>query len=135
MPKTSNNKNSYLLFLAVVASLFLIFILFNSFIYYQKQGGGRPQSIERYQGQLTGEYVCLPHRDTSGPTTLECAFGLMTDSGEYYAVDFGVENTEFSEFVAGERVTLDGIITPIEMLSTDQWQKYNIQGIISVRPN
>ena len=40
------------------------------------------------QVSLTGIYLCLPHRDTSGPQTMECALGMQTDDGAYYALDF-----------------------------------------------
>ncbi|RJR15016.1 hypothetical protein C4579_03030 [Candidatus Microgenomates bacterium] len=119
-------------------SVVLIFVLitvfgffaFNNFIYQQKQGNG--ESVAPYEATLTGVYVCLPHRDTSGPQTLECAYGLKTQVGEYYALDFG-ENVPLSNFVSGESVTLSGIITPIEYISSDYWQKYAIAGIFSVK--
>lgn len=124
------NKNFFLVLIGSVVLILIGFTIFNNYIYQEKQE--EPQNIDRYQGTLTGEYVCLPHRDTSGPTTLECAFGLLTDSGEYYAVGMGVDNTGVPEFIAGQRVTLTGVITPVEMLSTDYWQKYIVSGIISV---
>lgn len=34
----------------------------------------------------TGTVVCLPHKNTDGPQTLECATGLKTDEGKYYAL-------------------------------------------------
>ncbi|OGM28904.1 hypothetical protein A2801_03010 [Candidatus Woesebacteria bacterium RIFCSPHIGHO2_01_FULL_41_10] len=84
-----------------------------------------------YQTTLSGEYVCLPHKDTSGPQTMECAFGIKTPDGTHYAVDFG-ENGDLTQFVAGESVTLSGLVTPIEYISTDHWQIYDIVGIFSV---
>ena len=33
-----------------------------------------------------GTFVCLPHRNTGGPMTLECAFGLKDDEDNYYAL-------------------------------------------------
>lgn len=79
-----------------------------------------------------GTYTCLPHRDTSGPQTMECAFGLRADSGEHYALDMGLmSSTAWMEMPTGARVRVSGVMTPIEMLSTDQWQKYDIVGIIS----
>lgn len=33
-----------------------------------------------------GTFICLPHWDTTGPQTLECAFGLLDDSLNYYAL-------------------------------------------------
>ncbi len=39
-------------------------------------------------GDITaqGMITCLPHRDTSGPQTLECAYGLEDIEGRYYAL-------------------------------------------------
>lgn len=113
----------------LVVALLFAFLAINQFIYQQKQGNGLP--VEPYQATLTGEFSCLPHNDTSGPVTLECAFGIKTESGEYYALDFG-ENESADQFRAGETATLTGTITPIENLSTDYWQKYDIVGIFSV---
>lgn len=105
------------------------FFAFNQYIYNQKQGSGEP--VVPYEGTLSGTYVCLPHKDTTGPQTLECAFGLKTQTGEYYALDFGQGDP--TQFMGGQEVTLTGTITPIEMLSSDQWQKYDVVGILSVK--
>lgn len=35
---------------------------------------------------IKGEMLCLPHKDTSGPQTMECAFGLKDEKGKYYAI-------------------------------------------------
>lgn len=116
--------------LAVVFSLVLAgwFFVINNYIYNQKQGDIR--NIAPYKGTLTGEYVCLPHKNTKGPQTLECAFGLKTDSGEYYALDFNLTSQKIPNFKTGERYSVTGTITPVELLSSEQ--KYNIQGIITV---
>jgi hypothetical protein len=34
--------------------------------------------------QLTGTLVCLPHKNTDGPQTMECLTGLRTNDGTYY---------------------------------------------------
>lgn len=36
---------------------------------------------------LKGQIVCLPHKNTEGPQTMECAFGLKTEQGAYYALE------------------------------------------------
>lgn len=105
------------------------FFSFNAYIYNQKQA---ENPIERYRGTLSGEFLCLPHVDTAGPQTDECAFGLKTDAGEYYAVDFALMSQMAPEITPGERFTASGMITPIEMLSTDHWRKYQVVGIFSV---
>ena len=35
---------------------------------------------------IEGTMVCLPHKNTDGPQTLECAYGLLDDSGRYFAL-------------------------------------------------
>lgn len=118
--------------LIIIVTLAVIvggFFALNSYIYNEKQEGGE---IENYRGTLTGEVVCLPHRDTSGPQTMECAFGMRTDAGEHYALDLVLMSQEHPPLNTGERITANGLITPLELLSTDHWQKYDIEGIFSV---
>ena len=106
------------------------FYAVNAYIYAEKQGD--PADIRSYRGTLTGEVVCLPHKDTSGPQTRECAIGMMTDVGEHYALDFHMMSQEHPGVDSGDRFTANGLITPIEMLSSDHWQKYDVEGIFSV---
>lgn len=80
---------------------------------------------------LTGEVICLPHKDTSGPHTLECAFGLRTTDGLNFALDYGADYEKIPQ--TGETVTVTGHVTPVQALSTLHWQKYDIVGIISVQ--
>lgn len=81
---------------------------------------------------ISGTYTCLPHLNTRGPQTMECAFGIKTDQGDYYAVNFGQSAESMDLFQSGARVTLEGFIVIKEALSTDQWQKYNMKGIFTV---
>ncbi len=75
------------------------------------------------QTTLTGESVCLPHKDTSGPQTLECAFGLRTDDNRHYALEFS-DNTINIAF--GKRVEVTGTLTtPVD-------SNYDIVGSIKV---
>ncbi len=106
------------------------FYAYNAYIYHEKQGDGN--DIVSYRGTLTGTHVCLPHADTSGPQTMECAIGMKTDTGEYYALDFSLMSQNNPNLQSGDRFTANGLITPVEMLSSDHWQKYAIEGIFSV---
>lgn len=81
---------------------------------------------------LSGTYICLPHLDTSGPQTEECAFGLKTDDGVYYAVNFGQSAGAMEQFQSGAHITAEGFIVLKEALSTDQWAKYNMKGIFTI---
>ena len=123
-------KSVWFLGIFFIASLFIALFALNSFIYQQKQGDTVP--VEPYRGTLSGEYICLPHKNTNGPQTLECALGIKTEAGEYYAVDFNLMSQDYPDVKMGSVITANGVITPIENLSTDTWEKYPIEGIFSV---
>lgn len=121
-----------LLLLVIIGILVIVgFYGINAYIYHEKQGDGN--DVTSYRGTLTGTQVCLPHRDTSGPHTMECALGMKTDTGEYYALDFGTLSQGLPpDLQMDERFSATGLITPVEMLSSDHWKIYDIQGIMSV---
>lgn len=122
-------------FLVVLVLAVVGFYVFNSYIYNEKQGEPQLNQQENFEPQrmtLSGKFVCLPHRDTSGPQTLECAHGLLANNGMYYALDFNLMSQTQPNFVAGQEITAGGVFTPIERLSTDHWSKYNMVGIFSV---
>lgn len=35
---------------------------------------------------ISGTMICLPHKNTNGPQTLECAMGMKADNGKNYAL-------------------------------------------------
>lgn len=98
----------------------------------KKNGVMAPVSTDPYHGTLSGIQTCLPHKNTDGPQTLECAFGLKTDAGDYYALDFSMMSEPNPDIQSGKRFTANGLITPIENLSSDHWKIYNVKGIFSV---
>ncbi len=81
---------------------------------------------------LSGTYVCLPRLDQSGPQTDECTFGLKTDDGVYYAVNFGASGTAMEQFMSGKHITAGGFVVIKEALSSDQWAKYDMKGIFTI---
>lgn len=81
---------------------------------------------------LSGNYVCLPHINPEGPQTMECAFGLKTDDGVYYAVNFGSSSDSFSKFKSGSHITAEGFVVIKEALSSSEWAKYNMKGIFTI---
>ncbi len=78
---------------------------------------------------VTGRFTCLPHKNTDGPQTLECAAGLAADDGENYALDLSA--VTYPADVTNARVT--GYFTPVEALSSNQWWRYDMRGIIMVQ--
>lgn len=94
-----------------------------------------PEAMISRRVTLTGKQVCLPHRDTTGPQTLECAIGMQTTDGKYYGLDFALMSQIPPTIQNGNTFTASGLLTPVEMLSADHWQKYNMEGIFSVTDN
>lgn len=81
----------------------------------------------------TGTFICLPHKNTSGPQTMECAFGLKTSDGANFALDLSSVNPQPVDLpVNGEKFSVIGTVVPIEAISSTNWGNYDIQGIIKV---
>jgi hypothetical protein len=83
---------------------------------------------------IDGTYVCLPHKNTAGPQTMECAFGLRAEDGTHYALDLTIlrESDAIPGLITEEPVRIEGTFVPVEHLRTGQWSRYHIQGIIRV---
>lgn len=82
---------------------------------------------------VVGKRICLSHKDTTGPQTLECALGIKGDDGKTYALDMSklTSTTSISIANTANRLRIEGVFTPVEMLNTDAWQKYDMSGILS----
>lgn len=79
---------------------------------------------------IIGYWECLPHKDRSGPQTMECAFGIAVDQSDgHYAVNTALMSRYPVDFSIGTKVKVTGIVTPANQLSSIQ--KYDIDGIIS----
>ncbi len=72
-----------------------------------------------------GTLVCLPHRDTSGPQTLECAYGLEA-SGNHYGLK-GLSDDALETYQTGSSISVTGIFT-----KADGREKYDIVGTIDI---
>lgn len=78
--------------------------------------------------RIKGEIVCLPHKDTEGPQTLECAYGLKSrEDGKYYALGYSDPDAlHMTSLPTGEVVVIEG------NLSEQPDSKYDIVGAIEV---
>jgi hypothetical protein len=78
--------------------------------------------------RVKGEVVCLPHKDTDGPQTLECAYGLKSTDGKYYALrDSDPEYKNLSLLPTGEVAVVSGT------LFEDPGSKYDTVGVIEIQ--
>lgn len=74
---------------------------------------------------LTGELICLPHKQTDGPQTLECAFGLKSENGDNYAIS-DPQMKFVTAMTNGQKYRVTGLFLP----ETDS--KYDIVGTIEL---
>jgi hypothetical protein len=84
------------------------------------------ESADMRQTKIEGQIDCLPHRDTSGGITLECAIGLQGKDGMYYGLQLNQQDVNSGKIILGQKVVITGIFTP------SQDSKYNIIGTIEV---
>ncbi len=77
---------------------------------------------------LKGQLVCLPHRDQSGPQTMECAYGFRDESGTYYALQ---DTSSDYSLLMGVPMSEDVEIEGIYRLSESD--KYQQNGTIELR--
>ncbi|MDD4444068.1 MAG: hypothetical protein PHP81_03280, partial [Patescibacteria group bacterium] len=76
---------------------------------------------------MRGVFTCLPHRDTSGPVTLECAYGFQAEDGNYYALKDENRDKGLFDLSIGEEVEIRGLFIP------EKSEKYNSQGVIEIQ--
>lgn len=81
---------------------------------------------------IKGEYICLPKKDIDGPVTLECALGIKSDEGKFYALDLNVLQTSIGVLETGSLIQVEGNLVPLEQISSANWHIYDIEGIIWV---
>ena len=76
---------------------------------------------------VKGKVLCLPHKNTSGPQTMECAYGLQGIDGKYYALsDTDPTYANLSKLPMNENVVISGTFTPKEN------DKYPTVGILTI---
>lgn len=99
--------------------IFVLIIVILVAIALWSRAGVTPQS-----GTISvqGQVVCLPHKNLSGPQTLECAIGLRDGFGNYY----GLRNTNPPIHDTNIKIEVAGNLAP------ETSSNYNIVGTIEV---
>ncbi len=89
-----------------------------------------PTDDMELQGEvkMTGQPACLPYPDDGQMHTLECNYGLKVGD-KYYALDLGSFTVDFE---SQDSLSIEGTFVPLDALSSEQWQKYDIEGVVSV---
>ena len=120
-------RRYFLIFSAIFA---LIVFVVAVVIFVATKGRGTPtDTAVPPEGaiNLQGTFVCLPHKDTSGPQTEECAYGLQDDSGRYFALNDSVNNYKnLTQYPMNTEVDVKGTFTAREA------SNYPTVGVIDV---
>lgn len=130
-----NNRGNALVWLLVLVALAIVaFFVFRAKRPASEVMDGQSLGASAEATVIEGEVVCLPHRDTTGPTTLECAYGVKTDEGNYYGLDGSQLPTEKQGgYETGKRVSFEGALLTPEQMPESFWNTYNIVGILQVQ--
>jgi hypothetical protein len=100
------------------AILIIIIIALGAWIFLHstKSPAGTPPA-----GPVTidGQMTCLPHRDMNAPHTLECAYGLESTDGKYFALTEDSPTSTISQFQTGTLVEVQGTFAPGEDTTYD----------------
>lgn len=117
----------------IIGALTLIFVG-NVLVFTSSSNRSTTQSASSVRASVTlsGTYVCLPYLDKLKIVTEECVFGLLTDDGEYYIVNFDQSAAAKEGFDKRAHITAKGFITLKEALNTDRWASYDMKGIFTV---
>lgn len=81
---------------------------------------------ENSQFNAIGSIVCLPHKNTSGPQTMECAIGLKTDEGIHYGLNTNADFSLAAVTGTDKKVSVNGT------LKTTDDTLYDIVGTVHV---
>ncbi len=77
---------------------------------------------------IEGTIVCLPHKNIQGPQTLECAYGLKADSGEYY----GLRGLDQDTLIDGTLTVQTRVLVSGTAVPPADNQRYGIVGSIDI---
>lgn len=88
------------------------------------------QNTTSQRTTLHGSVICLPLKDTSKPSDSICNLAIQTSNGNYL-FDTNLMSATPPQYKVGDTIKANGVITPIENLSTNHWQNYDVKGIFS----
>jgi hypothetical protein len=92
-----------------------------------------PVSTLAAESKKEGVLVCLPHKDTDGPMTLECAYGLKAGDGTHYALDAkALAPGAITALPTNKPVSVAGRIRSLSEIQGSSLEKYDVQGMIEV---
>jgi len=84
------------------------------------------------EGSITvsGSFACLPFQDNVEQNG-ECTLGVK-ENGNYYAIDISTISLAVTDLKADDKIVVSGNFVPLEQITTEEWKKYKIAGLINV---
>lgn len=103
-----------------------------AFIFLDKPESMQQQEIQQH-AKLEGTFVPLARKD-KGENATDVRFGLKTENGDYYALDFEQLrwSSPFDHLKTGNQISVEGTMVPIEYISSNTWDAFDIKGIMSI---
>ncbi|MDO8610691.1 MAG: hypothetical protein Q7R95_09165 [bacterium] len=101
----------------VIILIIILFTIFIAFFFTLRIGFNTPLQPITFPPTgnivIQGTMVCLPHKNTFGPQTKECAYGLRDDSGRYFSInDTNQKYKNISDIPMNVRVEIEGEFEP-----------------------
>ena len=82
--------------------------------------------------QLGGKFICLPLKTAETDNT-ECKLGFVSDNDIYYAIDTSSASSLSPNVSPADRIYIYGVVIPATEIESDDFDKYDINGLIRVR--
>ncbi len=119
------NRASHIWYIVAMLVIFVAVVSVISVLMLTR--GSQAPSLSAGLVTIKGEVLCLPHKDTNGPQTLECAMGIKDDQGHNYALSDTDQNyANISSLQTGKTVEVTGTLKAADD------SKYQIKGILQI---
>lgn len=80
---------------------------------------------------ITGNFSCLPLK-TGVVDETDCTLGVKSRDGVFYALDISRIQDANTDLKADDTIAVTGFLYPIEEVTSDEWDEYNVAGVIKV---
>ena len=96
--------------LIILASVVVVFVTAVVVVAIQSKSSVKAPSTQNGEIVVKGTAVCLPHKNTDGPQTMECALGIKDEKGRHYALsDTDDAYKNVGNLPMGESVEVKGV--------------------------
>ena len=80
---------------------------------------------------ITGNFSCLPLK-TGIVDETDCTLGVESRDGLFYALDISRIQDANTDLEADDTIAVTGFLSPIAEVSSNEWDAYNVAGVIKV---